>query len=276
MRIAVSIFLTFGIGFINLIPAQAGVVDVVVVGSELMVLGSNARDQILIRASRTGGIQVNGLGNTFINQPENKVVVINEYVGSIYADLGGGSDELKCTPYSFDGILRNLDIDLDVEIKCGSGNDLVILHPLMNVSRNVLIEGEAGNDYLWTGADTDGRVTIRGNDGNDFLEAHGIRVLDRLRIEGGNGVDRLKLHHSMITNRSFLRGGPGNDSFLIQHQDSFPAHSDIIADGEGGTDRLELAFSQAFLITMRNIQNPNANFVHDHGLTDAYLRLMAR
>ena len=131
-------------------------------------------------------------------------------------------------------------IDIE-EINCGDGDDLVDLTSNTMTYGDVTVNGENGNDVLWTGAGDD---TLVGGSGDDDLQGG---AGDDVHI-GGDGNDMVKAHDGNDTiiggnGSDYLTGGEGSDVFTFEAlTDSTDSTGvDLIRDFSQGEDLIDLS-----------------------------------
>ncbi len=109
-------------------------------------------------------------------------------------------DDPYHTHHSDAGSLQLIDIE---QIDAGAGSDMIDLTHSSLEYGDIIINGGAGDDYLWSSVGND---TLNGEDGNDNLfGGFGDDSLD-----GGDGADEL---YGSLGNDT-LRGGAGNDTLF--------------------------------------------------------------
>ncbi len=197
---------------------------------------------------------------------------LNNFV--ITADLGG---ELKIVGDERDNFISVEGFEL-------SGNNPLTGEPLFSSPVNITIEGGAGDDRLNATAINDGKVIIKGEEGNDqindllFARGRGTRELD-----GGPGIDRINggLGDEVINGgegndliflsegNDEVNAGPGDDIITISPSFSFLVDVyNATIDGGPGSDVYNyqaLPGLQLGLIALR----PNLDFTITHTISDS-------
>ena len=127
------------------------------------------------------------------------------------------------------------------EIYCGDGDDLVDMTSFTMTYGDITIEGEAGDDKLWT---NEGNDTLLGGEGNDDLQGG----IGNDRHEGGEGLDVIKGFTGDDTliggaGADTLTGGDGSDVFTFENiSDSTAATGvDTITDFSQGEDVIDFS-----------------------------------
>ena len=101
-------------------------------------------------------------------------------------------------------------------INGGEGDDLIDLtSPDIQLSYSININGENGNDIIWSSAGTD---TLNGGDGNDVL--FGGKGIDNLT--GGNGADTFEFCNQSGNDiiKDYNKSDGDKLAFYIQNGDS--------------------------------------------------------
>ena len=258
--------------------SRAAVLTAVQVGDDLVIFGSNATDIVLVRpAVNNGGVQVTGLGDTFVNQAGNRSAFFDGIFGDVHIDLGRGGDRLRVSGFDRNGGSPGLFLRGDLRVNLGGGRDVAIFHAI-DVSGDLMCRGDSGSDYIQSFALTDvsGSLLLDGGDGHDFVACTNTRIDTQLQINGGSGRDQIALHNSRFKMaRGLVRGGAGNDRFRISFQRA--DNSELInVSGGTGFDTLELSNTLQQRVRLRDIENNNRDFSFDHPLEAAFFWLLNR
>ena len=164
-------------------------------------------------------------------------------------DGGDGYDKLNLTTqndvmFLDDVIVSNIGdiakISSIEEINAGAGDDVIDLTSLSFSYGDIVINGEDGDDVLWSNSGND---QISGGNGNDNIQSG----TGDDQISGGDGDDVIKAFdgNDQITGNKgsdTLIGGAGNDQFIFTNlDDSTNSESDFILDFLRGSDKINLA-----------------------------------
>lgn len=128
------------------------------------------------------------------------------------------------------GLLKNIaKLNSIEEINCLDGDDIIDLTSLIYTYSDIIVNGQNGNDVLWTNSGND---LINGGDGDDFI--HGGQGNDILNGDEGDdiiyGFDGDDLIYG-ANGKDLLYGQDGNDQFIFKSKsDSTSNDFDIIFD----------------------------------------------
>ncbi len=188
------------------LPESGGDTDIVVAGSELLVLSGDAA---------TRHVELSGVTSLTIQGGDSADFVLLDLeeasplgLESITVNGGSGNDRIQVQGYR-DEIATTLTVNGD------DGNDSVLVASsgstvnLNGGDGNDRLDGGQGADNIDGGAGNDilqgrgGNDVLRGGDGNDRLNGHGGNDT----MSGGSGRDRINGH----SGQDVLRGDDGND-----------------------------------------------------------------
>ncbi len=211
---------------------MAGDVSASLSGADLVVNGDNNGNEVVIRATaQSGQFVVEGLNGTTINGQQS--ATISGVTDDLRINLRNGENVLMLTAEGPDGEQAVLNVVDDLQIRTGSGNDIVVLDNVRVGDRVNLRTGD-GDDVIVTyeteirgdfRADTGGGSDTAGFDTTQF---HG-----RMRANLGNGNDHFVLFDSSVSSRMDVNMGSGDD-FFGAHDTSF--EDDVRLDGSNGND----------------------------------------
>jgi Ca2+-binding RTX toxin-like protein len=143
------------------------------------------------------------------------------------------------------------------EINAGAGDDVIDLTSLTFSYEDVILNGEAGDDVLWSG---DGNDTLNGGEGDDNLQSG----LGDDTINGNDGEDIIKAYDGddSITGGSgadVITGGDGNDQFIFTNTtESSDSECDTILDFIQNEDKIDLSALGFDSITLGQNSNLSA------------------
>lgn len=234
----------------------------------VQLLGSDAAD--LLQATQGfSDIISAGAGDDVIEYGEDEVwQTVDNFTYSAWNVYSGDTIEINGKSRSFDAFdggdgydILNLSDQNDVmflddaiisnvgeiakissieEINAGAGDDVIDLTSLTFSYEDVVLNGEAGNDVLWSG---DGDDTLNGGEGDDNLQSG----LGDDIVNGGEGDDTIKAYDGddSITGGSgadVIIGGDGNDQFIFTNiTESNDAATDVILDFIQNEDKIDLS-----------------------------------
>ena len=275
----------------NILEDMVPTVDVLqIVGSEESDIIESIENSADIIVAGAGDDVINFKADNFWQEYENFIYnAWNVYSGDEFSvagkvrsydafDGGEGYDILNLTGESDvlfldDAIVSNLGEIAKIsgieEINAGNGDDLIDLTSLTFSYGDIIINGGAGNDILWS---SDGDDILNGEDGDDNLQSGlGDDILN-----GGNGDDILKGYDgddliSGGNGADTIVGGAGNDQFIYENiTDSTIDNSDIILDFMQNEDIIKfenLGFDSVNKLGEEAVSGNNLEYYFDSGNT---------
>ncbi|MCH7687020.1 MAG: hypothetical protein IH899_10125, partial [Planctomycetes bacterium] len=163
-----------------------GNVKAVVIGNDLIVEGDSGDNEIAL-AVIDGNLVVQGINGTTIN-----------------------------SAVSFLAIAGSATIPNDLRISMGSGDDVVLIRPGLQVGGDVTIDTAEGDDFINLDSTVIGNdLTIHSGQGDDTILLTGVSVGDDQRIDTGPGQDIVKIADSTIDDNLWIQTSQGNDVAVV-------------------------------------------------------------
>ena len=237
------------------VPAfAAGDVTVAVdpVTSVLRITGDALDNNIEVTSDgTTGSYTVTGVNGTTVNSGAAAASVTG--ARAVVVAMGAGSDHVELTGIRIRG---NLSVRLDdgdddlvmtnvilnprwrAGIRCGTGNDHVIVQGSSQIQGSLVVRGDAGDDDVqFLNSEFLARVRLDLGSGNDGVKIDGCDFEDRslLQVEARAGEDTLELQSSTFHNDVFADLGRDDDHAILDNSD-FSQDVDISGGGGGGDD----------------------------------------
>ncbi|MBL6664523.1 MAG: M10 family metallopeptidase C-terminal domain-containing protein [Rickettsiales bacterium] len=245
------------------------IIDDIIPKAEIkQVMGTDSND-VLQAVENSADIIVAGAGDDTINYMQDEIWqeysnftynAWNIYSGDEISvtgktrsfdafDGGDGYDTLNLTKegdvmFLDDAIVSNLGDIAKIsgieEINAGAGDDIIDLTSLNFTYLDVVLNGQEGDDVLWS---SDGDDTLNGGQGDDNLQSG----LGNDTINGGEGNDIIKAYDGDdIMNggsgSDIIIGGEGNDQFIYSFlSDSTDNNIDVILDFIQNEDSIDLS-----------------------------------
>ena len=150
---------------------------------DLLVIGDNESNEIVIESTGLGAYQITGANGTRINgQPSIRVTAVTD---DVRINLRNGDNRLH---------LDEIFVRDDMQVRTGSGADKILL-----------LGGSVQDD-----------LDIRSGRGHDEVFLQAASVGDRLNLRTDQGRDGVALEQMVIGGRSIISLGSDNDDLLVR------------------------------------------------------------
>ncbi len=192
-------------GYHQFEPRQllAGDVSVSFSAGVLDVTGDSLANEFQIVGTPDGGVTLNGIANTTVNNGNNPFVVASG-VRQVNLRLGEGNDSIEIV-----GLVLSDRLNIDGQL----GNDNVKIRDL-NTSF-LIVDGGDGNDVLeFHNTFSRREIRILGQEGNDTVSITAMATDRNFHLDTGAGSDTIAINHLGVRKSIFLSAGAGDDTVM--------------------------------------------------------------
>lgn len=194
----------------------AGNVTVQLVGTDVLITGDAADNNILIQGTVVTG-RTSGGAATSINGTPNGTFDFAAFTQNLTGVMSGGTDVVE---------VNGLTVPGDLSINTGDGADLLRFNPVrVEAAGSISLVTETGGDrILLTGGTTagggpghraGGNFSIDAGSGNDEVRVTEFTVGGSASVNLGSEADLFDMRFSFVATSWFIDGGLGYDSISI-------------------------------------------------------------
>lgn len=258
----------------------AGDVEVVLYQDYLYIRGDMESNQIQVRGTDNGTIEIAGDAGTTINGSDRfRLENVNNRIGGIRVNLAAGDDSI---------FIENIQVRDIIRVLGGQGGDSIGFYKV-NVEGDLRTSGGDGDDMISLDEVRIGRrLNLAAGQGADAIGIDRVDVGGQTFVATGLGDDRLSVRNSIHRNSAFLSAKAGNDLVSVDgvqvqgyavinagagNDDVYVANSSIsrkvFAYGGTGSDQLEVSSTTNLALTPRVIGFEGTDVVNEQGRSAA-------
>ncbi len=239
---------------------MAGDVTASLSGADLVVNGDNSGNEVVIRATEQAGqFVVEGLNGTTINGQQS--ATISGVTDDLRINLRNGDNVLLLTAEGPDGEQSFLQVADDLQIRTGSGQDVVVFDNVRVGDRADLRTGDGADTIVTYQSQFVGDFRVNTGNGSDILGLDTTEVFGRLRATLGSGDDVFVLFDCNVGERTDVNMGSGDDFFGV-HGSNF-ADELRLNGGNGDDDMIHSDTSSAVDTRVRSVESVTAGDAND-------------